>query len=79
MSEDNKKWLWFDWLGGRKFTALLLGIILPQWIVIGLTYFLRIEMAFTFATFFCGITLGGILVYCGANVIQKIKNGGGNK
>jgi hypothetical protein len=76
MLEDNKKWLWFDWLGGRKFTALLLGIILPQWAVITLSFIFRTEMVFNFATFLCGITLGGILVYCGVNVIQKIKNGG---
>jgi len=72
-SAAGSKEIWYDKLGGRKFTALLLGIILPQWLVIVLAFYSRIEMAFNFATFFCGATVGGILVYCGANVVQKIK------
>jgi len=72
-SPTKADWPWYDHLGGRKFTALLLGIILPQWLVIALAFHSRTEMAFSFATFFCGATVGGILVYCGANVIQKIK------
>lgn len=77
---------WFDRLGGHKFTALLLGIIIPQYGVLIGAYWIAFkkgaEMGFNFATFFCGITLAGILVYCGANVVEKFRkngkcNGGG--
>lgn len=54
--------------GGRKFTALLAGLIAPLWLAIVWSYIIR---DWTFAITFAGLVLGGIVSYITGNVVQK--------
>jgi len=67
---------WYERLGGRKFTALLIGAILVEWVVVIWSYVIR---DWTFAKFYTYPVLIGIFAYLGVNVWQKkVQNGGIN-
>ena len=73
---------WFIKWGGKRLTALLIGLVIPTYLVIIGAFAFRIEMAFDLAKFVCGFTLAGIVAYItGRTVhnIKELKNGGGNK
>ena len=60
-----------DGFGGRKSAALWFGLIIPNFLVIGLSYYHQTEMGFDFARAFCFVTLGGLIAYITGNVLQK--------
>ena len=70
----------YDKFRSRKWKALVWGIIIPTYLVIAGAFIYafvhQADLGFNFAKIFCGVTLVGILGYCGVNVWQKkIENG----
>lgn len=55
----------------KKFVALFLGLIVPQFVVIILAFWVKKPEAWTFATTFSGLALGGITAYIMGDVIDK--------
>ena len=75
---DVMKSIWDKW-GGRKNAGLWFGLIIPNFIVIGLAYLNNTELGFDFAKTFCLATLGGIIAYVAGNVAQTIGGGDAKK
>jgi len=67
------KQTWIDRLfKGSKVFVLLTGIIMPQWFVLFVALvFVKDAAAYSFAQWFCGISLVGILAFLGINLGQK--------
>ena len=73
---------WPNWLGGKRLTAVLLGLVLPLLIVIVGAFLVKAQMAFDLAKYIGGYCLLGIIAYItGRTVhnIKELKNGGANK
>ena len=62
--------------GGRKSTTIWFGLIIPNFIVLGLAFYFQTEAGFAFAKTFCMVTLGGIIAYITGNVAQKKETNG---
>ena len=60
-------------MGGRKNAALYSGLIIPNWLVIILSFIRDSAIGYDFAIKFTGITLLGIIAFISGNVIQHIK------
>jgi hypothetical protein len=71
----NENKMWYEILGGKRLTAVWIGLVLPLLVVITLAFISRIEMAYHLAETVGLCALGGIIAYITGNTIVKVKNG----
>ena len=66
---------WYENLGGKRLTALLVGLVGVTYVAVIGALLLRIEMAFDLAKYICGFTLVGLMSYITGRTVQNVKNG----
>lgn len=66
---------WYDLLGGKRFVALLFGLIVFNYCVLVVAWLSTMALAWEAVKFVCGFTLVGIISYITGRTITNIKNG----